>query len=106
MITRDTIINGMEAMAPSMKDLRLKKEQWRAEEILRRLEKSLPEAETELGHENPWELLAATILSAQCTDVRVNQVTPGLFRRYPTPSEMSKAEREELEAIIRPTGFY
>ena len=93
-------------MASSTKDARLKKEQSRAEEIVRRLEKSFPDAETELTHENPWQLLVATILSAQCTDVRVNQVTPGLFRRYATPQEISKADREELESIIRPTGFY
>jgi endonuclease-3 len=87
-------------------EVRLKKAQWRAEEIIHRLEKSIPKVETELKNENPWQLLAATILSAQCTDARVNQVTPGLFRRYPTPLEMSKADLEELEAIIRSTGFY
>lgn len=93
-------------MASSIKGVRLKKEQWRAEEMIQRLEKSFPDAETELTHENPWQLLAATILSAQCTDARVNQVTPALFRRYPTPQEISKADREELESIIRSTGFY
>jgi endonuclease-3 len=89
-----------------MNGARLRREQARAEEIINRLEKSFPGAETELKHENPWELLAATILSAQCTDVRVNQVTPGLFSRYPTPLDISKADREMLESIIRPTGFY
>src|SRR5581483_737674 len=89
-----------------MNRVRLKKEQWRVGEIIHRLEKSFPDAETELKHESPWQLLAATILSAQCTDARVNQVTPGLFRRYPAPLDMSKADREELEGIIRSTGFY
>lgn len=59
-----------------------------------------------LVHRNPYELLAATILSAQCTDERVNQVTPRLFERYPTPEDLAAAEPTELEEIIRPTGFY
>ncbi len=60
----------------------------------------------ELTHRSPWELLVATILSAQCTDQRVNQVTPGLFTRYPTPQAMAKATPTELEILIRSTGFY
>lgn len=60
----------------------------------------------ELDHRSPFELLAATILSAQCTDVRVNQVTPALFRRYPTPADLAHADVGELEEIIRSTGFY
>jgi endonuclease-3 len=56
--------------------------------------------------ESPWELLVATILSAQCTDVRVNMVTPELFRRFPTPEAMAKATLPELEALIRTTGFF
>ena len=65
-----------------------------------------PEAECELTHSNPYELLAATILSAQCTDVRVNMVTPSLFARYPTPHDLANANPAELETIIRSTGFY
>ena len=57
-------------------------------------------------HSNPWELLVATILSAQCTDARVNMVTPALFRRFPTPAAMAKASLPEIEEIIRTTGFY
>jgi endonuclease-3 len=57
-------------------------------------------------HSNPWELLVATILSAQCTDTRVNMVTPTLFRRFPTPAAMAKASLPELEELIRTTGFY
>jgi len=63
-------------------------------------------APVELAHRSPWELLAATILSAQCTDRRVNQVTPALFARYRTPLEMGQANQAELEALIKPTGFY
>lgn len=65
-----------------------------------------PDAWTELQFSNPFELLAATILSAQCTDIRVNHVTPALFRRYPTPAALSKADVPELEALIQPTGFF
>jgi endonuclease-3 len=78
----------------------------RAREVHRRLADEYPDAECELDHRNPYELLAATILSAQCTDVRVNQVTPALFERYPTPHDLAVADPDELEALIRPTGFY
>jgi endonuclease-3 len=60
----------------------------------------------ELDHRTPWELLVATILSAQCTDQRVNQVTPALFGRYATPHDMSRADPSELESLIKSTGFY
>lgn len=66
----------------------------------------MPEAKVELSHRSPWELLVATILSAQCTDQRVNQVTPVLFKHYKTPSELAKARLPELEQIIRSTGFF
>lgn len=85
---------------------RLEEDRARMSEALRRLEKQFPNPETELHHGNPFQLLIATILSAQCTDVRVNQVTPVLFRRYAAPADLAKADREELEAIIRPTGFF
>lgn len=78
----------------------------RAKEIARRLAELYPEAECELTHSNAYELLAATILSAQCTDVRVNMVTPALFAKYPTPQALAKADPGELETIIRSTGFY
>jgi endonuclease-3 len=65
-----------------------------------------PEAECELGYETPWQLLVATVLSAQCTDQRVNQVTPALFDRWPGPEELAGAERAEIESVIRPTGFF
>ncbi|MCC5951107.1 MAG: endonuclease III [Acidimicrobiia bacterium] len=71
-----------------------------------RLALEYPEARCELDHRNPYELLAATILSAQCTDARVNMVTPALFARYPTPEDLAMANPEELEEIIHSTGFY
>jgi endonuclease-3 len=74
--------------------------------ILIGLDEAYPDAECALNHRSPWELLVATILSAQCTDVRVNLVTPELLRRFPTPAAMAKATLLELEALIRSTGFY
>ena len=65
-----------------------------------------PEAICELDFRNPYELLTATILSAQTTDVRVNSVTPALFARYPTPADLAAASIEEVEEIIKPTGFF
>jgi endonuclease III len=65
-----------------------------------------PDAHCELDFTTPLELAVATILSAQCTDKRVNEVTPALFRRYPTAADYAAADREELEGLIRPTGFY
>lgn len=70
------------------------------------LETTYPEAHCALTHQSPWQLLAATILSAQCTDVRVNLVTPELFRRFPDPASMMKAELTEVEALVRSTGFF
>jgi endonuclease-3 len=80
--------------------------QERAEALIEALAKVYPDAHCELDFSNPLELLVATILSAQCTDVRVNMVTPELFRRFPTPQKMAKATLPELEALIRTTGFY
>jgi endonuclease-3 len=78
----------------------------RAKAIAALLADEYPGAECELDHRNPFELLAATILSAQCTDARVNQVTPGLFARYPGPQELAVADPAEVEQLVRPTGFY
>jgi endonuclease III len=74
--------------------------------ILKALDEAYPNAVCALDHKTPWELLVATILSAQCTDVRVNMVTPELFRRFPTPAAMAKAPIPELEDLIRTTGFF
>jgi endonuclease III len=78
----------------------------RAAQILDLLELTHPEAKCALDYRSPFELVAATILSAQCTDERVNQVTPALFRRYPDAGAMAQATPEDLEAIVRPTGFF
>lgn len=74
--------------------------------VIDRLRRLYPEAHCELNYETPVQLLAATILSAQCTDVRVNSVTPMLFARYPDAPALAAADRDELEALIRPTGFF
>jgi endonuclease-3 len=75
-------------------------------EILRRLREAYPEVVCALDHRDPFELLAATILSAQCTDERVNMVTPVLFARYPTPAALAAADQPDVEEIIRSTGFF
>ena len=74
--------------------------------ILQRLADHYPNAVCALHHTNAWELMVATILSAQCTDVRVNMVTPALFRRFPTPQSMAKASQSEVEVLVRTTGFF
>ena len=74
--------------------------------IIRRLRAHYPESRTALEFRNPFEILVATILAAQCTDERVNKVTPGLFAKYPGPSEFASADRGELESLIRSTGFF
>ncbi|MBL8037188.1 MAG: endonuclease III [Nitrospira sp.] len=78
----------------------------RAAKIAVQLRQTVPVVRIELTHRSPWELLVATILSAQCTDQRVNQVTPALFQRYPTPQSMARSEKTDLERLIKPTGFY
>ena len=83
-----------------------KSNQAKPAEIYRRLRRAYPDAACALHHRNPFELLAATILSAQCTDVRVNLVTPGLFARYPGPREFAGADLARVEQAIRSTGFY
>jgi endonuclease III len=78
----------------------------RIQDILNRLDQRYPNVRCALHHSSAWELLIATILSAQCTDVMVNKVTPGLFAKYPTPQAMAAATPEQLEPDLRPTGFY
>jgi endonuclease III len=87
--------NGYDPLAPA-----------RVQDILNRLDQRYPNVTCALHHKSAWELLIATILSAQCTDVMVNKVTPILFQQYPTPQAMAAASPEELEPILRPTGFY
>jgi len=78
----------------------------RAVEILTRLKAAWPDAHCELDHRNPFQLLVATILSAQCTDVRVNMVTPALFRRFPDARRLAAADPAVVEELVRSTGFY
>lgn len=74
--------------------------------IIKILEKRYPASRTALAFESPLQILIATILAAQCTDARVNQITPGLFKKYPTAEAFAHADRAELEMEIRPTGFF
>lgn len=78
----------------------------RAREILKILKRLYPQSQTALQHEDTFQLLVSTILSAQCTDARVNMVTPGLFARYPTPVALAALPQEALEREIKSTGFY
>ncbi|MFE0101356.1 endonuclease III [Streptomyces sp. NPDC059009] len=78
----------------------------RARRINRELAEVYPYAHPELDFENPFQLVVATVLSAQTTDLRVNQTTPALFARYPTPEDLAAANPEEVEELIRPTGFF
>ena len=78
----------------------------RAALILDRLKQTYPDARCALDHGNAYQLLVATILSAQCTDARVNLVTPGFFARFPLPEDLARAEQGEVEEIIRSTGFF
>ena len=78
----------------------------RARAVIRRLRAEYPQAGCSLTFRSPWELLVATILSAQCTDRRVNQVTPDLFARFPTPQAFAEAQQSDVEESIRSTGFF
>lgn len=78
----------------------------RTKEVSHRLKKLYPEVACALDHKNAYELLVATILSAQCTDVRVNIVTPAFFKKYPTPQKLAKANIDHVQELIRSTGFY
>jgi endonuclease-3 len=94
--------------APSVsRSPRTRAEKQRVADItFERLSAEYPDAHCELNHRNAFELLVATILSAQCTDARVNLVTPALFKRFPTPSKLAAAKPEDVEALIKSTGFF
>jgi endonuclease-3 len=85
---------------------RVSKQQQRAQEVLARLKQLYPDATCSLDYQSPVQLLVATILSAQCTDERVNRVTPELFRQFPDAKAMAEAEIDDLEALVKSTGFY
>ncbi|MFO7845900.1 MAG: endonuclease III [Balneolaceae bacterium] len=93
-------------MAKKSLPRKTKNQKERANTLLNELYEHYPNPHCELNHRNPFELLIATILSAQCTDVRVNKVTPALFEAYPTPEAMADAPLENLEELVRTTGFY
>ncbi len=82
------------------------REKERAAEVLRILKGRYPDAECALTHEGAWQLLCATILSAQCTDARVNMVTPRLFARYPTVAALAESSAADVEEIVKSTGFF
>lgn len=100
MATRGTLPIAVAGQPPDVALVR------RARRINRTLAEVYPEAHCELTFGNAFQLLVATVLSAQCTDVRVNQVTPALFARFPDAVAMASAPREALEELIRPTGFF
>ncbi len=113
--TKKMVRKAVKSAKPNIVLLPHLKERWprtlaerkaRATEYYRRLSAMYPNAHCALDHENPYQLLVATILSAQCTDTRVNIVTPALFTHYPSPVELANAEREELETEIKSTGFF
>jgi len=78
----------------------------RAEVIYRQLSKSYPNVRCELDYKNAFQLLVATVLSAQCTDKRVNQTTPALFKKYPNPQKMAKADLKDIQNLVKSTGFF
>jgi endonuclease-3 len=84
----------------------LNKDKARALKIQQILKKTYPEVKTQLHHSNPFQLLVSTMLSAQCTDKQVNQVTKVLFQRLKTPQDFARASNETIEALIRPTGYF
>ncbi|MEN8007019.1 MAG: endonuclease III, partial [Candidatus Krumholzibacteriota bacterium] len=87
-----------------LKTLRTRRK--KAVEIIAVLRGEFPDTKCSLEHRDAWQLLVATILSAQCTDARVNKVTPGLFEQFPSPKDFAEAPIEEIEEAVRSTGFY
>jgi len=108
-MAQDPIQNKIHPVTPPKKVPKPKtaaERKTRLNRILAELNKLYPNVTCALHHRNAWELLAATILSAQCTDERVNKVTPGLFKKYPTIAAMAAASQDELAQDIRSTGFF
>ncbi len=96
----------VKSKTPPLSPQKRKLEKLRMDRALKVLKREYPDAHCSLTHRNAFELLIATMLSAQCTDDRVNQVTPALFSKFPTPQAMAKASLPELERLIQSTGFY
>jgi endonuclease-3 len=92
--------------APSVPEISIPLEQRRMGEILKILKREYPEAKCSLDYRNPFELMIATILSAQCTDERVNKTTPELFKKYPTPAAMAAGKLKDIEKLIQSCGFF
>ncbi len=108
-MAEDPTVNKMHPVTPPKKVPKPKtaaERKARLDRILTELNNLYPNVTCALHHRNAWELLAATILSAQCTDERVNKVTPGLFKKYPTIKAMAAASQDELAQDIRSTGFF
>ena len=101
----ETVVKSGEK-APTKKFQKLQGEIARMGEILRILKREYPEAQCSLFFTNPFELLVATILSAQCTDEQVNKITPALFKKFPSPEVMAKAKLSEIEKLVKTTGFF
>lgn len=101
---RKLAMNRLSTTGAAGRDLEDRKK--RIKEIIKILRKEYPQPRTALNYRTPLELLVATILAAQCTDERVNKVTPGLFQKYPTVEALARARQEELENDIRSTGFF
>lgn len=92
------LLYGVSPMSPELRK--------QAKDVRTRLARAIPEPVVELDHEDAWQLLVATILSAQSTDKKINEVTPALFARWPTPKALGEADQAEVEAVVKPTGFY
>src|SRR5579872_3882727 len=97
----DAALNGSNRMTAVPEEV-----QKRALQVVERMAAAYPDSKCSLDFTSPFQLLVATILAAQCTDERVNMVTPALFARFPTPAAFAEAPLEEIEAAIRSTGFY
>src|ERR1700744_3516770 len=92
--------------SPSVPAVSFPLEQRRMGEILKILKREYPEAKCSLNYRNPFELMIATILSAQCTDERVNKTTPELFKKYPSPAAMAAGKLKDIEKLIQSCGFF
>ncbi len=109
-VNHETKIHGLKSVAPGKTRMAESKptanEKARARRLLKKLEGMYPDAHCALNHRNAFELLVATILSAQCTDETVNKATPALFKAYPTPEKMARAKVADLETLVKTCGFY